>query len=91
MKKQEKISQALLKYAYVDYTRGRRSDEKVRSDSQGEKRPEYSKAKEKLINLYEQRWEEGLDIWPGKPLDGAGLQDWENQNDYLERKAKKNA
>ena len=90
MKKPEKISQPLIKYTYFDYRRGR-PNEKARGDSQGEKRPEYSKTKEKLIDLYEQRWEEGLDIWTGKPLDGAGLQDWENQNDYLERKAKKNA
>ena len=31
------------------------------------------------VELYAERWEQGLDIWTGKPLEGIGLSDWENQ------------
>ena len=31
------------------------------------------------VALYEERWENGLDIWTGEPLTGAGLMDWKKQ------------
>jgi len=40
---------------------------------------EYHKSKEPLVELYAERWEQGLDIWTGEPLEGAGLADWKNQ------------
>jgi len=40
---------------------------------------EYHKSKDPLVELYAERWENGLDIWTGEPLEGAGLQDWKNQ------------
>ena len=40
---------------------------------------EYHKSKDPLVALYAERWENGLDIWTGEPLEGAGLQDWKNQ------------
>ena len=40
---------------------------------------EYTEEKTPMIELYAERWEQGLDIWTGEPLQGAGLTDWENQ------------
>ena len=31
------------------------------------------------VELYAERWEQGLDIWTGEPLEGGALTDWENQ------------
>ena len=31
------------------------------------------------VELYTERWEQGLDLWTGEPLEGAALTDWENQ------------
>jgi hypothetical protein len=40
---------------------------------------EYVKAKNPNVELYAERWEQGLDIWTGEPLEGADLADWNNQ------------
>jgi hypothetical protein len=40
---------------------------------------EYVKAKNPSVELYAERWEQGLDIWTGEPLEGADLADWNNQ------------
>ena len=40
---------------------------------------EYHKSKKPLVELYAERWDQGLDIWTGEPLEGAGLTDWKNQ------------
>mgnify|MGYP004457681753 CR=1 FL=1 len=40
---------------------------------------EYTKDKKPNVKLYAERWEQGLDIWTGEPLTGAGLTDWKNQ------------
>ena len=40
---------------------------------------EYHKSKAPLVERDAERWENGLDIWTGEPLEGAGLQDWKNQ------------
>ena len=40
---------------------------------------EYRDAKNPSVDLYAERWEQGLDIWTGEPLEGAGLQDWKSQ------------
>ena len=44
--------------------------------------PQDALAEEKRPNveLYGERWEQGLDIWTGEPLEGGGLRDWKNQN-----------
>lgn len=39
----------------------------------------YSKYKNPNVDIYAERWEQGLDIWTGEPLTGAGLRDWQNQ------------
>ena len=31
------------------------------------------------VELYEERWGQGLDIWTGKPLEGGALADWKRQ------------
>ena len=28
------------------------------------------------VELYEKRWEQGLDIWTGEPLEGGALAEW---------------
>ena len=40
---------------------------------------EYVKIKSPNVELYAERWEQGLDIWTGEPLEGAELADWQNQ------------
>tara|TARA_R110002051_G_scaffold90021_2_gene158613 strand:+ start:256 stop:501 length:246 start_codon:yes stop_codon:yes gene_type:complete len=40
---------------------------------------EYIKSKNPAVELYAERWEKGLDIWTGKPLEGEDLKDWNNQ------------
>ena len=40
---------------------------------------EYTKSKNPNVELYSERWEQGLDIWTGKPLEGSDLRDWDNQ------------
>jgi hypothetical protein len=39
----------------------------------------YSKYKNPNVEIYAERWEQGLDIWTGEPLTGAGLMDWQKQ------------
>ena len=39
----------------------------------------YSKYKNPSVEIYAERWEQGLDIWTGEPLEGDGLADWKNQ------------
>ena len=39
----------------------------------------YSKYKNPSVEVYAERWEQGLDIWTGEPLEGDGLEDWKNQ------------
>ena len=39
----------------------------------------YNKYKNPNVELYAERGEQGLDIWTGEPLEGAGLTDWKNQ------------
>jgi len=50
--------------------------------------PQDALAEEKRPNveLYGERWEQGLDIWTGEPLEGGGLRDWKNQNKRMLRK-----
>jgi hypothetical protein len=40
---------------------------------------EYTKDKIPTVELYAERWEQGLDIWTGEPLEGGALRDWQNQ------------
>ena len=40
---------------------------------------EYVKNKNPNVELYAERWEQGLDIWTGEPLEGGALKDWKNQ------------
>ena len=40
---------------------------------------EYVTSKNPNVELYAERWEQGLDIWTGEPLEGADLADWKNQ------------
>ena len=40
---------------------------------------EYVKTKNPNVELYAERWEQGLDIWTGEPLEGRDLRDWQNQ------------
>jgi hypothetical protein len=40
---------------------------------------EYIKSKNPNVEIYAERWDQGLDIWTGEPLEGDGLADWQNQ------------
>ncbi len=40
---------------------------------------EYVKSKSPNVELYAERWEQGLDIWTGEPLEGGALAEWKNQ------------
>jgi len=39
----------------------------------------FIESKRPNVELYAERWEQGLDIWTGEPLTGVGLMDWEKQ------------
>ena len=39
----------------------------------------FIESKRPNVELYAERWEQGLDIWTGEPLTGAGLMDWQKQ------------
>ena len=45
----------------------------------------YNKYKNPTVDLYAERWEQGLDIWTGEPLEGAALKDWEAQQKRRKR------
>ena len=49
------------------------------SKGKGDPKVQYVKHKSPTVALYAERWERGLDIWTGEPLEGAGLEDWKNQ------------
>ena len=46
----------------------------------------YTKHKNPTVELYAERWEQGLDIWTGEPLEGASLKDWEAQQKRISRR-----
>ena len=48
-------------------------------DAKGSPLDQLAKEKAPSVKLYGERWEQGLDIWTGEPLEGADLQDWKNQ------------
>ena len=37
------------------------------------------------LEIYVDRWKNGLDLWTGKPLTGDGLRDWKNQKKSIKR------
>ena len=39
----------------------------------------FIEAKRPNVELYTERWEQGLDIWTGEPLEGGALADWQSQ------------
>ena len=45
----------------------------------------FIESKRPNVELYAERWEQGLDIWTGEPLEGGALKDWQRQ-----RKDKRN-
>ena len=45
----------------------------------GDPKEEYRQSKDPNVELYAEHWEQGLDLWTGEPLTGAGLTDWKNQ------------
>ena len=51
----------------------------IPSNKGGSPQEGYVKHKKPSVELYAERWEQGLDIWTGEPLTGAGLMDWEKQ------------
>lgn len=48
-------------------------------DASEDPNKEYIKAKNPTVELYAERWAQGLNIWTGKPLEGDALADWEQQ------------
>ena len=51
----------------------------INRDAKGSPLDQLAKEKAPNVELYGERWEQGLDIWTGEPLEGVGLQDWKNQ------------
>ena len=52
----------------------------INRDVKGSGESELSKAKAPRVEMYRERWEQGLDLWTGEPLEGGGLADWEQQS-----------
>ena len=51
----------------------------IPSNKGGSPQEGYVKHKKPSVELYAERWEQGLDIWTGEPLEGGALKDWKNQ------------
>ena len=51
----------------------------INRDAKGSPLDQLAKEKAPSVKLYGERWEQGLDIWTGEPLEGADLRDWKNQ------------
>tara|TARA_R100001244_G_scaffold95444_1_gene71576 strand:- start:45 stop:296 length:252 start_codon:yes stop_codon:yes gene_type:complete len=51
----------------------------INRDVKGSPLDQLAKDKAPNVELYSERWEQGLDIWTGEPLEGSGLEDWKNQ------------
>ena len=51
----------------------------INRDAKGSPHDHLAKEKAPNVELYSERWEQGLDLWTGEPLEGAGLKDWKNQ------------
>ena len=51
----------------------------INRDAKGSPLDQLAKEKAPNVKLYAERWEQGLDIWTGEPLEGAELSDWKNQ------------
>ncbi len=51
----------------------------INRDAKGSPHDHLTEEKRPNVELYSERWEQGLDLWTGEPLEGAGLSDWKNQ------------
>jgi hypothetical protein len=51
----------------------------INRNAKGSPADSLAEEKRPLVKLYGERWEQGLDLWTGEPLEGAGLADWKNQ------------
>ena len=51
----------------------------INRDAKGSPQDVLTEEKRPNVELYGERWEQGLDLWTGEPLEGEGLRDWKNQ------------
>ena len=51
----------------------------INRDAKGSPHDDLTKERAPRVDMYQERWEQGLDLWTGEPLEGAGLSDWKNQ------------
>ena len=51
----------------------------INRDAKGSPADHLTEEKRPNVELYGERWEQGLDLWTGEPLEGDGLRDWKNQ------------
>jgi len=51
----------------------------INRDAKGSPQDSLTEEKRPNVELYGERWEQGLDLWTGEPLEGEGLRDWKNQ------------
>ena len=51
----------------------------IRKGAKGSPHDALTEERAPNVELYTERWEQGLDIWTGEPLEGGALTDWENQ------------
>ena len=52
----------------------------INRDAKGSPQDSLTEEKRPNVELYGERWEQGLDLWTGEPLEGGGLADWEQQS-----------
>ena len=66
----------------VEYVQGGAS-RGINRDAKGSPADDLTKERAPRVDMYQERWEQGLDLWTGEPLEGAGLSDWKNQRKKL--------
>jgi len=55
-------------------------------DARGSADDVLSKERAPNVELYAERWEQGLNIWTGEPMTDIALTDWKNQQKRQRRK-----
>ncbi len=51
----------------------------INRDAKCSPHEDLTKIRAPQVDIYQERWEQGLDLWTGEPLTGEGLRDWEKQ------------
>ncbi len=62
-----------------EYIQGGGPRGSINRDAKGSPHDDLTKERAPRVDMYQERWEQGLDLWTGEPLEEDGLRDWKNQ------------